>query len=126
MTEWVSLGTLKAMEDDDVIVIEGGPLSLVYCMIALSSNAGPELKYQVTKLLQSSTGKSVRFLQNKPCSSESPSHTGHRKSCTWLKALRQRVTTALGLSRQMNPLHNLIPQPLKKHKQLYRLRQSWG
>lgn len=32
------------MKEDDVIVIEGGPSSLVYCMIALSSNVGPELK----------------------------------------------------------------------------------
>lgn len=30
--------------------------------------------------------------------------------------IRQRATTALGVSRQRNPLHNLIPQPLKKHK----------
>lgn len=54
------------MEDDDVIVTERRPSSLVYCMIALSSNVGPELNNQVTKLLQSSTGKSVWFLQNKP------------------------------------------------------------
>ena len=44
------------MEEDDVIVIEGGPSSLVYCMIALSSDVGPELKDQVTELMQTSTG----------------------------------------------------------------------
>lgn len=29
-------------------------------------------------------------------------------------------------SRQMSPLQNLIPQPLKKHKQAHQPRQTWG
>jgi len=50
MTERVSLGTQKAMKENDVTGINGGPSSLVYCTIALSSNVGPELKKQVSEL----------------------------------------------------------------------------
>lgn len=71
--EWVSLGTEKA---GGRWFNEGGPSSMVCCMLALGSKAGLELKAQGSALLQSSPGKWVQPLPAKPCSSESPKIQG--------------------------------------------------
>lgn len=98
MTELVSFRTQKAMEDDDVILIAGGPSSLAYCPTTPSST---ELKDQVTALLQGNQPDSCRT--NPAAVDLLPS---------------QDTTSPARCSKHSGTrIHNLIPQLLRKHKQ---------
>lgn len=89
--QWVSLGTQKA---GGRWFNEGGPSSMVYCMLALGSRLGLELK-----------GKWVQLLAAKPCSRESS-----KIQDTAPRALHG-ASTAQGLSRWVNPPGSLSQAP---------------